>query len=277
MLVVGNGVVLVGMGERTTPQGVENVAHAWFASGEVRMVIALELPRERAFMHLDTAMTMVDADAFSMYPYLPDEPRAWVLTPGDPSAAAEGVAGDFRVEEVLEPFRVLADALGLEKVRILRAPIDLRGAQREHHPTVGCAFVLASIGDIPLRTDETRIILEEGVGPVAVLIRSRREAVFVQLTAARLPEIKDPPPPPETLCEVLSLEPSHIVADDMIEPEAVSCGVPFLFIPLKKPEMLSWVKVDVAQMGAGAPRLLGTGRCSCSARKTGATSSRAGH
>jgi trans-2,3-dihydro-3-hydroxyanthranilate isomerase len=113
------------------------------------------------------------------------------------------------------------------------------------HPTVGCAFVLASIGEIPLRSDETRIILEEGVGPVAVLIRSKDgKPVFVQLTAARLPEIKDPPPPPETLCEILSLEPSHIVADDMIEPEAVSCGVPFLFIPLKKPEMLSWVKVD---------------------------------
>ena len=113
------------------------------------------------------------------------------------------------------------------------------------HPTVGCAFILASIGEIPLRSDETRVILEEGVGPVAVLIRSKDgKPVFVQLTAARLPEIKDPPPPPETLCEILSLEPSHIVADDMIEPEAVSCGVPFLFIPLKKPEMLSWVKVD---------------------------------
>jgi arginine deiminase len=131
VLVVGNGVVLVGMGERTTPQGVENVAHAWFASGEVRMVLALELPRERAFMHLDTAMTMVDVDAFSMYPYLPDEPRAWLLTPGDASAAAEGVSGGFRVEEVLEPFAVLADALGLEKITILRAPMDVRGAERE--------------------------------------------------------------------------------------------------------------------------------------------------
>lgn len=131
VLVVGNGVVLVGMGERTTPQGVENVAHAWFASGQVRMVIALELPRERAFMHLDTAMTMVDVDAFSMYPYLPDEPRAWTLTPGDPSPAARGVPGDFRVEETLEPFAVLAGELGLEKLRILRAPIDVRGAQRE--------------------------------------------------------------------------------------------------------------------------------------------------
>jgi arginine deiminase len=127
VLVVGDGVVLVGMGERTTAQGVENVAHRWFASGRVRMVIALELPRERAFMHLDTAMTMVDVDAFSMYPYLPDEPRAWVLTP-----QAEGSdGGDFRVEETLEPFTVLADALGLPKIRLLRAPIDARGAQRE--------------------------------------------------------------------------------------------------------------------------------------------------
>lgn len=113
------------------------------------------------------------------------------------------------------------------------------------HPTVGCAFVLASIGAVPINGDETRIVLEEGVGPIAVTIRSSNgKPVFAQLTTAKLPEINDPPPPPETLCEILSLEPSHIVADDMIEPEAVSAGIPFLFIPLKKPEMLSWVKVD---------------------------------
>ena len=127
MLVVGDGVVLVGMGERTTAQGVENVAHAWFASGQVRLVIALELPRERAFMHLDTAMTMVDVDAFSMYPYLPDEPRAWTLRPTTPGAPD----GAFTVAETIEPFAVVADELGLAKIRLLRAPIDARGAQRE--------------------------------------------------------------------------------------------------------------------------------------------------
>jgi trans-2,3-dihydro-3-hydroxyanthranilate isomerase len=113
------------------------------------------------------------------------------------------------------------------------------------HPTVGCAYVLAAIGDIALDGSETRIILEEGVGPVPVTIRSKGgKPSFTQLTSAKLPEIREPPPSPEKLCEILSLEPSHIVADDMIEPEAVSCGIPFLFIPLKKPEMLSWVKVD---------------------------------
>ena len=127
VLVVGNGVVLVGMGERTTAQGVENAAHAWFAGGAVRVVVALELPRQRAFMHLDTALTMVDTDAFSMYPYLPDEPRAWTLRPAVPGEPH----GDFVVEETLEPFAVVADELGLAKIRLLRAPIDARGAQRE--------------------------------------------------------------------------------------------------------------------------------------------------
>lgn len=116
------------------------------------------------------------------------------------------------------------------------------------HPTVGCAFVLAATGEIPLTDAETRIVFEEGVGPVPVTIRSQNGTpVFSQLTAARLPEIKDPPPPPAKLAQILSLEPHEIVADDMLEPEAVSCGVPFLFIPVKTAETLSWVKVDQAR------------------------------
>ena len=54
------------------------------------------------------------------------------------------------------------------------------------HPTVGCAFVLASIGEIPLTGDETRVIFEEGIGPVSVLIRARNgKPVFGQLTAVQ--------------------------------------------------------------------------------------------
>ena len=113
------------------------------------------------------------------------------------------------------------------------------------HPTVGTAHVLAAIKNIPLTGDETRIIFEEGVGPVPVTIRSARgKPVFSQLTAAKLPEVGDPPPPVERLSEILSLEPSELLADDLIEPEAVSCGVPFLFIPVKTPKVLSWIRVD---------------------------------
>ena len=87
-------------------------------------MIAVELPKTRAFMHLDTAMTMIDRDAFSVYPYLPETLRSFTLTP-------VGTGGDYRVTENAELFPVVADALGVEKVRVLRTPIDILGAQRE--------------------------------------------------------------------------------------------------------------------------------------------------
>jgi arginine deiminase len=124
ILVIGNGAVMIGMGERTTPQGVEFLARQYFAHGSVTKVIAVELPKARAFMHLDTAMTMIDRDAFSVYPYLPDDLRSFTLTP-------VGSGGDYRVTENTDLFPVVAEALGVDKLRVLRTPIDLMGAQRE--------------------------------------------------------------------------------------------------------------------------------------------------
>ena len=124
ILVIGNGTVLVGMGERSSPQGIEFLAREYFKHGKVTKVIAVELPKTRAFMHLDTAMTMIDRDAFSVYPMLPPSLRSFTLTP-------IGTGGDYQVTENAELFPVVADALGVEKVRVLRTPIDLLGAQRE--------------------------------------------------------------------------------------------------------------------------------------------------
>jgi arginine deiminase len=122
--VIGHRAVMIGVGERSTPQGVESLSRALFAAGTVDRVIAVELPRERAFMHLDTAMTMVDRDAFSLFPYLPQELRSFTLS-------AVGEDGGFKIEENADLFRVLADVLAVDRVRVLRTPIDRRGAERE--------------------------------------------------------------------------------------------------------------------------------------------------
>jgi arginine deiminase len=124
ILVIGNGAVIVGMGERTTPQGIEFLARQYFAHGRVTKLIAVELPKTRAFMHLDTAMTMIDRDAFSVFPYLPDDLRSFTLTP-------VGSGGDYRVAENTELFPVVAEAIGVDKLRVLKTPIDILGAQRE--------------------------------------------------------------------------------------------------------------------------------------------------
>jgi trans-2,3-dihydro-3-hydroxyanthranilate isomerase len=107
------------------------------------------------------------------------------------------------------------------------------------HPTVGAAYVLAALGEIPLTGAETRIVLEEGVGPVPVLIRSEEgRPVFTQLSVAKLPE--EGPTPPETseLAEMLSLAPDDVLSLGDDHPQGFSCGGPFLFIPLRNRDAL---------------------------------------
>lgn len=101
------------------------------------------------------------------------------------------------------------------------------------HPTVGTAVVLASIGAVKMKGKETKIVLEEGVGPVPVTIRATKgKPDFAQLTAAKVPEYGPPPPPASELAKLLAIDASDIRTDDWF-PEAASCGTQFLFVPLK--------------------------------------------
>ena len=101
------------------------------------------------------------------------------------------------------------------------------------HPTVGTAHVLAAIGEIPLTGETTRIVLEEGVGPVPVSIHAKHGVpVFAQLSVAKLPELGPPPPHRAAIASVLSLDVADLL-DDPWMPQALSCGLPFLFVPLR--------------------------------------------
>lgn len=101
------------------------------------------------------------------------------------------------------------------------------------HPTVGTAHVLAATGEIPLAGDDTRIVFEEGVGPVPVSIRSADGVpVFAQLSVAKLPERGPPAPDAALLARVLSLREDDL-RDDAWLPRAYSVGLPFLLVPVK--------------------------------------------
>lgn len=150
------------------------------------------------------------------------------------------IAGEFNFSETVfvSPPET---ATGARRLRIFTPGGELPFAG---HPTVGTAFVLASTGEIPLEGDETRIVFEEGVGLVPVLIRARNgKPVFTQLTAARPPEKGPAPTDAAVLADVLSLEPSDILYDGVFAPEAVSAGVPFLFVPLRSLEALGRARV----------------------------------
>jgi arginine deiminase len=125
MLVLGRGAVLVGMSERTTPQGVERLAQRLFAAGAAQRIVALSMPQRRAFMHLDTVMTMVDGETFTKYAGLGDLP-SYTIEPGDGEK-------DLRVtaHPAEEMDHVIARALGLDSIRVLTATQDVKSAERE--------------------------------------------------------------------------------------------------------------------------------------------------
>jgi trans-2,3-dihydro-3-hydroxyanthranilate isomerase len=113
------------------------------------------------------------------------------------------------------------------------------------HPTVGTAHVLATIGVVPLTGDKTHIVFEELVGPVPVMIRAANGVPhFAQLTAAKLPEVGAPPPSNETLAGLLSLSPTDVLGGET-SPEAVSCGTPFLFVPLRDRAAVGRARIDM--------------------------------
>jgi arginine deiminase len=121
--VIGNGAVLIGMGERTTPMAVEILATALFAAGQATSVIAVELPQSHAMMHLDTVMTMVDRSTFVLYPYMDRNVRSWTISPGKDA--------DLRVSRNHSLWESLARALGVDEVSVLTTDEDIRAAERE--------------------------------------------------------------------------------------------------------------------------------------------------
>ena len=122
--VIGNGAVLIGMGERTTPMAVETLAHAVFAAGQASTVLALELPKSHAMMHLDTVMTMIDRGTFVLYPYFDKDLRSWTITPGQEP-------GELAVSRNANFWTALAQTLGVNEVTVLTTDEDIRAAERE--------------------------------------------------------------------------------------------------------------------------------------------------
>lgn len=162
--VIGNRTVMIGMGERTTPQGVEVLARRLFETRVAERIIVVEIPKQRAFMHLDTAMTMVDRDAFCVYPFLDDDLRSFTLTP-------VGRVGHYEVRENAELFGAVSQALELDKLRILKVPTTHMAAEREQWDD-GNNFLAVSPGVVmgyERNTTTNQFLTENGIEVIPVV------------------------------------------------------------------------------------------------------------
>jgi arginine deiminase len=123
---VGNGVVLVGMSERTSRQAITQVAKALFDHGAATRVIIAGMPRLRAAMHLDTVFTFVDRDIVTLYPTIMDAVHTFTLTPSD---VAPGVA--VRDEGSSTFVDVVARELGLPSIQVIDTGGDVYQSERQ--------------------------------------------------------------------------------------------------------------------------------------------------
>lgn len=167
-------------------------------------------------------------DVFTSVPFGGNQLAVFPDARGIPEQRLLDVTREFNYSETTFVYPA-ADARHARRVRIFTPGGEVPFAG---HPTVGTAHVLAETGEIALEGETTHIVLEEDVGPVPVTIRAAAgRPVFVQLSVARLPEVLAPPPSRDELARVLGLEVDDLLGGDW-SPQVVSCGLPFLFVPL---------------------------------------------
>src|SRR5215468_3911626 len=111
---IGNGTVMIGMGERTTPQAVVWIARELFRKEAATQVLAVHLPKSRSYMHLDTVITMCDRDLVTLFPQVVNGARTWAIREGD---SAEDLVVEEQHNWTLP--EVMAAALDVGTMRVV--------------------------------------------------------------------------------------------------------------------------------------------------------------
>ena len=130
VLLLAPGVLAVGVGERTTPAGVERLARQVFQEDLAHTVLAVPIAQERATMHLDTVCTMVDVDKIVMYPNVADSLQAFAVTLAERTGPLDT---DLRLDVAgAEPFLVAAaKAMRIDTLHQIDTGLDPVTAERE--------------------------------------------------------------------------------------------------------------------------------------------------
>jgi trans-2,3-dihydro-3-hydroxyanthranilate isomerase len=179
-------------------------------------------------------------DVFTDRPFGGNQLAVFPEAPELSTAEMQQIATEFNLSETVF-VRPPRDPRNTRRLRIFTPAEELPFAG---HPTIGTAYLLAALRVVPLKGERTAMVLEEEAGPVQVSVTQRKGRLpFVELAAPALPAFGPPPPHVTELAAVLNLEPGDLL-DRADAPQAASCGVPYLFVPVRDRSVLGRVQID---------------------------------
>jgi len=177
-------------------------------------------------------------DVFTEQPFAGNPLAVFPEAEGLTDPQMQSIAREMNLSETTFVFAP-DDARNAAKVRIFTPSEELPFAG---HPTLGTAHVLVTSGAV---ATNGMVILEEGVGPIAVSVTRHGARTNAQLSVAQLPIAGPPPPSREALAKVLSI-PEDAIAQE-VPIEGVSCGVPYLFVQVSELEVIGSIRIDAAR------------------------------
>jgi trans-2,3-dihydro-3-hydroxyanthranilate isomerase len=185
------------------------------------------------------------ADVFTDVPFTGNQLAVFPEASGIPAERMQQIAREFNFPESV--FVLPADHPDCRRrLRIFNPTTEMPFAG---HPTIGTAHVLAALDVIPLEGGTADVLLEEPVGPVPVTVWGRREQpTRARLRVAQLPQ-ESAAPDRAALATMLSLDPGDLVGDAMA-PAIVSCGMPFVMVPVRSSEAVARAGADAGRFAA---------------------------
>jgi arginine deiminase len=163
VLALAEGVLAVGVGERTRPAGAERLARTVFDLGLAHTVLVVPIDQDRATMHLDTICTMVDVDAVVMYPNVAHRLSAVTVQAGR--------EGGLTIEPASPFLQAAARAMGIDELRLIDTGLDPVTAEREQwddgNNTLAIAPKLAVAYERNVETNERLVECGIDIIPIA--------------------------------------------------------------------------------------------------------------
>lgn len=183
----------------------------------------------------------VTCDVFTSVPFTGNQLAVVFGAEGLPTETLQAITREFNYAESTFVFAPETPDT-TRRVRIFTPELEVPFAG---HPTIGTAHVLVATDEVPSEGDEITVVLGENVGPVPVRVRMEGGVpVHAQLTTAQLPEERLEVTDLDALASVLGLSASDFVGGDHM-PMGVSCGLPFLLMPLRSGDAVARAKLDM--------------------------------